>query len=123
MRATQKLIIKLLEENPKGLTSREMGEELGITHHAVNANISLLRQLGVHVYISDWQMTGGRGKPVHSISKKPKKDKPEPKRKPDSWYRKRLYDKRRAYETARSRSRYRKTSPWDGLIYDSRNAA
>lgn len=123
LNATQKLIVKALTEN-ESMTSRQLGEQLGITHHAVNMNIKFMRAAGVHIYIKAWDMTGGRGRPVHAISEKPRRDKPEPKRKPDSWYRKRLYQKRVAYERARARSYYKPASPWDVLLYaDARNAA
>lgn len=116
MNLTQKLIHRLLS-NSNGLTSREIGEELGITHHSVNAAIKAMRGMGVNIYIKAWSMTGGRGRPVHAISTRPRKDKEEPKRKPNSFYRQRLYNKRVAYERAMARGKYKPASPWDGLIY------
>jgi biotin operon repressor len=118
MNSTQKLILRLLTAND-AMTSRDLGVKLGITHHSVNASIKALRNAGVHIYIKSWDMTGGRGRPLHSLSDIARPDTPEPKRKPNSFYRKRLYQKRVGYERAKARSRYKPVSPWDALIYSA----
>jgi len=118
MNSTQKLILRLLTAN-SAMTSRELGLELGITHHAVNASIKAMREAGIHIYIKSWNMTGGRSRPAHALSDKPRSDAKEPKRKSNSFYRQRLYNKRVVYERAKARSRYKPASPWDALIYSA----
>lgn len=113
MSPTQKLIIRMLQQFGP-MTSRELAAELKITRIAVNSNLAALRpDVANHVYIKEWQPTGGRSRPVYAYAEIPRKDNHEPKQKHPGYYTTRSYHKARALRILK-RAGVR-ASPWAGL--------